>query len=55
MECAHYSLEVVRDAIPRMLKEEWDERCPERYLEIVGIICVYARPFTRSDPGWEDL
>jgi hypothetical protein len=50
MECAHYSLEVVRDAIPRMLKEEWDERCPERYLEIVGIICVYARPFTRSDP-----
>ena len=50
MECAHYSLEVVRDALPRMLAEEWDERSPDRYLAIVGIICVYARPFTRSDP-----
>ena len=50
MEFAHYSFEVVRDALPRMLEEKWDERAPEHYLTIVGLICVYARPFTWNEP-----
>jgi hypothetical protein len=51
MEFAHYSFEAVRDAIPRILEGKWDERAPEHYLTLVGLICVYARPFTRTDVG----
>jgi hypothetical protein len=50
MEFAHYSLEVLRDALPRILEGKWDERTPEHYLTIVGLICVYARPFTYNEP-----
>jgi hypothetical protein len=50
MEFAHYSFEVVRDALPRMLEGKWDGRAPEHYLTIVGLICVYARPFTWNEP-----
>jgi len=50
MEFAHYSFEVVRDALLRMPEGKWDEGAPEHYLTIVGLICVYARPFTWNDP-----
>jgi hypothetical protein len=49
MEVANYSFEAVRDSLLRM-EGKWNEQAPEHYLTMVGLICVYARPFTNNDP-----
>jgi hypothetical protein len=50
MEFANYSFEVARDVIRSILEKKLDDRSPEYYAMTVGVICIYARPFTNNRP-----
>jgi len=51
MEFANYSFEVARDVIQSILEKKIDNRSPEYYAMTVGVICLYARPFTNNKPA----
>jgi uncharacterized protein YceH (UPF0502 family) len=50
MEFANYSFEIARDVIESILEKKPDDRSPEYYAMSVGVICLYARPFTNNKP-----
>jgi hypothetical protein len=50
MEVAEYSFEVVRDNLRKILEQKPNRRTPEFYTMTVGLICIYARPFTENQP-----
>jgi hypothetical protein len=50
MEVANYSFEAVRDGIRRVLEQKIQITSPEYYPIAVGLICIYARPFTNNRP-----
>jgi hypothetical protein len=49
-ELALYSFEVVRDTIKLILEKGLDHRSLEYHSLASGLICTYARPFTKCDP-----
>jgi hypothetical protein len=51
MEFAFYSFEAARDIIKMILDKGLDHRRSlEYYAMSVGLICIYARPFTNNEP-----
>jgi hypothetical protein len=50
MEFANYSFELAGDVIRSILEKKLDDRSPEYYAMTVGVICIYARPFTNNKP-----
>jgi hypothetical protein len=50
METANYSFEVLDDAISSLIKRKLSDHAPEYYALAVGIVCIYARPFTNNVP-----
>jgi hypothetical protein len=50
MEFANYSFEAVRDVLPSILEEKQNEYSSKYYAMMVGLICIYARPFTNNRP-----
>jgi hypothetical protein len=50
MEVANYSFEAVRDGIHNVLERKIQTTSLEYYLIVVGLICIYARPFTNNWP-----
>lgn len=50
MEVANYSFTAVRDGIRRVLEQKIQITSPEYYPIAVGLICIYARPFTNNKP-----
>src|SRR6266478_563599 len=53
MEFANFSFEAVRDTLLKILEGKLTEHLPEYYAMSVGIICIYARPFTNNFPVGE--
>jgi hypothetical protein len=53
MEVANFSFESVRDNLMKILEGKLSERLPEYYAITVGLICIYARPFTNNFPVGE--
>ena len=52
MEVAEFSFESVCDNIRKILQEKLGKHLPE-YAMTVGVICIYARPFTNNYPVGE--
>jgi hypothetical protein len=50
MESGCYSLEAARTGIHTVLERKLTSDSVEYYLLVVGIICLYARPFTNNRP-----
>jgi hypothetical protein len=50
MEFTNFSFEAVRDNLLKILEGKLSEHLPEYYAMTVGIICIYARPFTNNFP-----
>jgi hypothetical protein len=50
MEVANYSFELVRNVLRSIREGNHSERSPEYYMIMVGLICIYARPFTYNEP-----
>ena len=50
MEVANYSFEGVRDGIRSVLERKIQITSPEYYPIVVGLICIYARPFMNNWP-----
>jgi hypothetical protein len=50
MEFAFHTFEAVRAGIERFLERKLHSDEPEYYPMLVGLICLYARPFTNNRP-----
>ena len=50
MEFAFHTFEAVRAGIERFLERKLHGDEPEYYPMLVGLICLYARPFTNNRP-----
>ena len=53
MEVANFAFEAVRNNLIKILEGKLSERMPEYYPLSVGLICIYARPFTNNFPVGE--
>ncbi len=53
MEVSNFSFEAVRNNLSKILEGKLSERMPEYYPMSVGLICIYARPFTNNFPVGE--
>ncbi len=50
MEFAFHTFEAVRAGIERFLERKLHSDEPEYYPMLVGLICLYARPFKNNRP-----
>src|SRR5258708_6178701 len=50
MEFAFHTFEAVRAGIEKLLERKLHSDEPEYYLMLVGLICLYTRPFTNNRP-----
>jgi hypothetical protein len=50
MEFANHSFEAVRDVARDLIDKKLNESAPEYYAITVGLVCIYARPFTNNRP-----